>query len=77
MNVQAAIITGCLQIAKNQIFTGLNNLAIYTVTDPLFTTGFGFTEEETKALLSSFGLQGRMEDVKNNYDGYHIGKEDI
>ncbi|MCH3908000.1 MAG: AAA family ATPase [Sphaerochaeta sp.] len=77
MNVQAAIITGCLQIAKNQIFTGLNNLAIYTVTDPLFTTGFGFTEEETKALLSTFGLQGRMEDVKNNYDGYHIGKEDI
>jgi len=73
-NLQAGIITGCLQIAKNQIFTGLNNPGVYTVTRPVFAQYFGFTKEETASLLHYYGLDSRMDDVRDNYDGYSIGK---
>jgi hypothetical protein len=77
MNLQAAVITGCLQIAKNQIFKGLNNLAIYPVTSAQFANAFGFTEEETLQLLRSYHLEDRITDVKAWYDGYHIGRYEI
>jgi hypothetical protein len=73
-NLQAGVITGCLQIAKNQIFTGLNNPGIYSVTNPVYAQYFGFTKEETAELLHSYGLDDRADDVKDNYDGYNIGK---
>ena len=76
-NLEFAVITGCLQIAKNQIFTGLNNPGIYPVTDTLYTNSFGFTKEETKELLSYYNLDNRFKDVVDNYDGYHIGKWEI
>jgi hypothetical protein len=73
-NLQAGIITGCLQIAKNQIFTGLNNPGIYSVTNPVYAQYFGFTKEETAELLHTYGLDDRADDVKDNYDGYNIGE---
>jgi hypothetical protein len=50
-NLQAGIITGCLQIAKNQIFTGLNNPGVYSVTNPVYAQYFGFTKDETSDFL--------------------------
>ena len=76
-NLQAGVITGCLLDAKNQIFTGLNNPGIYSVTNPVYAQYFGFTKEETAALLHSYGLDDRADDVKDNYDGYNIGKYSI
>ena len=73
-NLQAGIITGCLQIAKNQIFTGLNNPGVYSVTRPVFAQYFGFTKDETAELLHSYNLDDRADDVRDNYDGYTIGK---
>lgn len=70
--VQVAIITGCLQITKNQIFTGLNNLEIYPVTRPLYASYFGFTQEETSSLLSYYGLKNKEDEVKTNDNGYYI-----
>jgi hypothetical protein len=75
--VKGAVITGCLQIAKNQIFTGLNNPAVYPVTDPTFAQYFGFTKEETAELLHYYGLDSRMDDVRDNYDGYSMGQYSI
>jgi hypothetical protein len=76
-NLQAGIITGCLQIAKNQIFTGLNNPGVYSVTRPVFAQYFGFTKEETAEVLHSYNLDDRADDVRDNYDGYTIGKYSI
>ena len=76
-NISGGVITGCLQIAKNQIFTGLNNLSIYSVLDPLYSSVFGFTKEEVRTMLSYYGLLKREEDVKQNYDGYFFGEERV
>jgi len=76
-SIQAAVITGCLQIAKNQIFTGLNNLAVHTVTDVLFSKYFGFTEDETIEMLRYYGIDSRNCDVQKNYDGYCIGDDSL
>ena len=72
-NLEFAIITGCLQIAKNQIFTGFNNPSINAVTDVSYAPYFGFTKEETKKLLTYYNLDHRYQDVLECYDGYHIG----
>jgi len=71
--VGGAVITGCLQIAKNQIFTGLNNPAICPVTSAKYARYFGFTKDETTELLHYYGLDSRMDDVRDNYDGYSMG----
>ncbi len=76
-DIQAAVITGCLQIAKNQIYTGLNNVKVYPVTERKYSTAFGFTEKETEVLLDYYGLMERANDVKAFYDGYEYGKEAI
>lgn len=74
--VYKAVITGCLRISRESIFTGLNNFAVNTVlsTDPDFAQGIGFTREETKAMLSQFGLDSFQEQIIRHYDGYNIGQ---
>jgi hypothetical protein len=76
-NLRAGIITGCLLDAKNQIFTGLNNPAICPVTSAKYARYFGFTKDETAELLHTYDLDSRMDDVRDNYDGYNIGKYSI
>ena len=73
------VMTGCLRVAKNQIFTGANNFTPYTVLskDTDFSSVFGFTPEETEAYLSAFGLSGYGEMVKAQYDGYRFGHDEI
>ena len=73
------IMTGCLRVAKNQIFTEANNFTPYTVLskDTDFSSVFGFTPEETEAYLSAFGLSGYGEMVKAQYDGYRFGHDEI
>ena len=73
------VMTGCLRVAKNQIFTGANNFTPYTVLskDTDFSSVFGFTPEETEAFLSAFGLSGYGEMVKAQYDGYRFGHDEI
>lgn len=76
-NLYFAVITGCLRISKESIFTGLNNLKVNTVTNPRFNEYFGFTDEETDELLSFYGLESHKEEIKDWYDGYRFGKEQI
>ncbi|MBQ9009701.1 MAG: AAA family ATPase [Clostridia bacterium] len=73
-NLQFAVVTGCLRIAKESIYTGLNNPAINTVMSYEESDIFGFTEDEVQELLSENGLAERMKDVKAWYDGYRFGK---
>lgn len=72
------VITGCLQIAKNQIFTGLKNLYINTVANCTdFTTAFGFTKDEVHKMLVSYSLEDKEETIANWYDGYKFNNIDI
>ena len=73
-DLQFAVITGCLRISKESIFTGLNNLKVNTITNPRFNEYFGFTEEEVKELLAAYGLEAHKRDMKDWYDGYRFGK---
>lgn len=68
-----AVLTGCLRISKESIFTGLNNLNVMTVTDKYFSDGFGFTEEEVKDMLKYYGVEDRLETMRDWYDGYQFG----
>ncbi len=72
-----SVITGCLRIAKESIFTGLNNVYCNTVTSTACDEYFGFTEKEVTDTFRSLGFENRLEDVKEWYDGYHFGNEDI
>ncbi len=67
------IVTGCLRIAKESIFTGVNNFKSYSVLDQEFSTYFGFTESEVKELLTAAGMPERMDLVRTWYDGYVFG----
>lgn len=71
-----AMLTGIQRIAKENIFSGLNNLSVFTVNDKEYAQYFGFTVEETKTILSSFDLE-YSDAVKQMYDGYRIGNMDI
>ena len=73
-NLQFAVVTGCLRIAKESIYTGLNNPEINTVMSYDESDVFGFTEDEVLGLLKENGLSDRMEDVKAWYEGYIFGK---
>ncbi len=68
-----AVLTGCLRISKESIFTGLNNLNVMTVTDLYFRDTFGFTSEEVKELLAYYGLESAFDTVREWYDGYRFG----
>lgn len=72
-----SVLTGCLRIAKESIFTGLNNFNIFSITDVYFDEYFGFTDKEISALLEYYQLQSHYEEVKAWYDGYHFGKIDV
>lgn len=76
-NLQFAVITGCLRIAKESIYTGLNNPRIDTVLSRQFAGSFGFTEEEVRKLLSDSGLQDQYGLVKEWYDGYTFGNTTV
>ncbi len=75
-SLQHAMLTGIQRVAKENIFSDLNNLVVCTVTDKRYAQYFGFTEAEAKAVLEYHGLK-LDEEVKAMYDGYHFGKEEI
>ena len=72
-----AVLTGCLRITKESIFTGLNNFKVLSILDPRFDEQFGFTDYEVKKILEDYGLESHFEETKEWYDGYHFGKADI
>lgn len=72
-----AVLAGCLRVAKESIFTGLNNLRVFSVTTVRFDEYFGFTEEEVERLLEYYGLTEKKEIVRGWYDGYHFGNVDV
>ena len=75
--LQFAVLTGCLRVSKESIFTGLNNFKILSITDVRFDEQFGFTEEEVEALLEAYHLESHLPEMKEWYDGYHFGDADI
>jgi len=72
-----AVLTGCLRIAKESIFTGLNNLRVMSITNMQFGEYFGFTDSEVRDMLKYYGYEDRYEQVKAWYDGYSFGKADV
>ncbi len=76
-NLYFAVITGCLRIAKESIFTGLNNFKIRTISDIDFAEYFGFTDHEVRDMLSYYGIEDSFEEIKAWYDGYHFGHTDV
>ena len=76
-SLKFAVLTGCLRIAKESIFTGLNNFKVYSITDKSFDESFGFTDVEVKELLRYYGQEKYYETVKEWYDGYRFGNVDV
>jgi hypothetical protein len=75
--LQFAILTGCLRVSKESIFTGLNNFKILSITDSRFDEQFGFTDEEVSRLLADYHLENHLNEMKEWYDGYHFGDKDV
>ena len=76
-DLQFAVLTGCLRVSKESIFTGLNNFKVYAADDVRYDEEFGFTNEEIKKLLANYNLQEHFGKVKEWYDGYRFGNADI
>lgn len=76
-SLEFGILTGCLRISKESIFTGLNNLNVYSVTDNAFSKYFGFTEQEVKQITDYYNLSDCFDTIKNWYDGYMFGETEI
>lgn len=76
-NVKKAILTGCLRISKESLFTGVNNMAVNSLTDSRYADSFGFTESEVMKLLSDAGLSDKAGIIRKWYDGYRIGDTSI
>ena len=76
-SLKFAVLTGCLRIAKESIFTGLNNFKVYSITDKSFDETFGFTDAEVRELLRCYGQEKYYETVKEWYDGYRFGNVDV
>ena len=72
-----AVITGCLKVAKESIFTGTNNFISDTITTTKFNEYFGFTQQEVNQILSDTGFEEKKKMIKEWYDGYHFGKSDV
>ena len=72
-----AVLTGCLRVSKESIFTGLNNFKILSITDSRFDEQFGFTDEEVQRLLADYHLEARFSETKEWYDGYRFGNVDV
>ena len=75
--LQFAVLTGCLRVAKESIFTGLNNFKVLSIIDPRFDEHFGFTDAEVKQLLADYGLEQQFDEIKEWYDGYRFGEVDV
>ena len=75
--LQFAILTGCLRISKESIFTGLNNFEVVSIMDSMYDECFGFTDKEAQEILKYFNLSEHYTDVREWYDGYHFGNTDI
>ena len=76
-NLAFAVVTGCLQISRESIFTGLNNLRILSVTDDSCSEYFGFTQQDVDQMLAFYDLSDRTETVKQWYDGYCFGNTEV
>lgn len=72
-----AVVTGCLRIAKESIFTGLNHFKIRTISDIDCAEYFGFTDDEVRKMLEYYGVEERISDIKEWYDGYRFGTTDV
>lgn len=76
-NLKFAVLTGCLRIAKESIFTGLNNMKVLSVTDVRFDEYFGFMDAEVQEMLKYYGLSDHYDTIKEWYDGYRFGKTEV
>ena len=72
-SLKFAVLTGCLRISRESIFTGLNNFKVYTVKDVRYKEYFGFTDAEVRQMLEYYGFSGQYDSVKEWYDGYMFG----
>mgnify|MGYP002541860065 FL=1 len=72
-----AVLTGCLRVSKESIFTGFNNLMVHSISDPSFDEYFGFTDEEVGKMLSDYGLEAHHQEAREWYDGYRFGGQDV
>ena len=75
--LQFAVLTGCLRVSKESIFTGLNNFKVLSITDNRFDEQFGFTDAEVKQLLAAYNLADHLDETKAWYDGYRFGAADV
>lgn len=75
--MQLAVLTGCLRVSKESIFTGMNNFKVLSITDTRFDEQFGFTEAEVKKILAYYGLEDHLPEMKEWYDGYRFGDADV
>ncbi len=75
--LEFAVVTGCLRISRESIFTGLNHLSVNSIRDDSFAEGFGFTEEETESMLRDYGMEERIPEAKEWYNGYLFGRKEI
>lgn len=76
-HLELAVLTGCLRISKESIFTGMNNFACYSILDTEFSEYFGFTEAEVREILRVIGSEESYENVRQWYDGYIFGKSHV
>ena len=76
-NLQFAVLTGCLRISKESIFTGLNNLKVHTIADPRYEEYFGFTDADVDEMLAFYGLTSHKQVMQDWYDGYTFGKVSV
>lgn len=76
-NLYLAVLTGCMRISRESIFTGLNHFRVHTISDPLYAEYFGFTDQEVKTLLADYGIEDKYKEVKEWYDGYHFGDAEV
>ncbi len=76
-SLKFAVLTGCLRISRESIFTGINNFSVYTVKDVQYNEYFGFTDEEVRQMLAYYDFMEKYDSIKEWYDGYHFNNLDI
>lgn len=76
-SMEFAVLTGCLRISKESIFTGLNHLNVSSIADTEYEEYFGFTDDEVKGMLEYYGFMQKYQDIKNWYDGYQFGNAQV
>ena len=75
--LQFAVLTGCLRVSKESIFTGLNNLKVHSISDAQFDEYFGFTDEEVGKMLADYGFEAHRDEMREWYDGYRFGSQNV